>query len=458
MRKKVFVMASAAAAAMSLSSGTVLAQEAQGEGVEVTASDSSVTGYTANFTYVDDKATNVRLNGSFMFYEKDDIHFFSGGFATNKMAGYHSGLISTDSDWLASCQDWFVVPENWEKDAQLRHIGDSFYTMDMTYDETDHTWGASLDLPCASYLYQYEVSYDNGETWAAIPDPWNLPYVNSLGAEQTRSQFFVPFDAEKQSPEDDWTWLFPAEGEGEKGSVAYMTYESAISEESSLMVYTPANYDADRAEPYKVLYLSHGGGGEVGDWFHQGNAANILDRLMAENECEEFLAVAMDNSAFEWDHDKIYDNFVNHIIPFMEENYNVSKESEGRALAGLSMGGRVANQMLYHDPTLFSSLGIWSASEPYACPELDDYSAYNETEIFLAAGFADPWLASGFAGHPETYYRAEEDNTVLGIADKLDEIGVEYNGGNGIYIVDGSHDWFNWPQVLREYVTKVIWK
>ncbi len=458
MKRKLFLTTTAAIAALTLVSGSALAQEVPTGGVEVTASETSATGYTASFTYADEEATNVRLNGSFTFYKKDDVHFFSGGFAINRMDGYNSGIQPSDSDWLAPCGNSYVYPQDWQKGAELRHIGDAFYRTDMTYDETTKTWSVSLDLPCASYLYQYEVSYDNGETWEAITDPANTPYVNSLGAHQARSQFFVPFDAEKQDPEDDWTWLFPAENEEEKGTVSYMTYESTIASDSPLMVYTPAGYDPNREEPYKVLYLSHGGGGEVADWFHQANLANILDHFMADGTCEEFLAVTMDNSAFVWDYDKIYDNFINHIIPFVEENYNASTESEGRALVGLSMGARVANQMLYHDPTLFGYLGIWSASEPYACPKLDDYSDYNYPNIFLAAGFADPWLAYGFPGHPETYFNAVEDNTMISIASKFDEIGVTYNNGNGIYVVDGSHDWFNWPQVLREYLTTVLWK
>ena len=55
-------------------------------------------------------------------------------------------------------------------------------------------------------------------------------------------------------------------------------------------------------------------------------------------------------------------------------------------------------------------------------------------------------------------YQTETDRTTTGLADKFDELGIEYNDGNGIEVVQGGHDWFTWPQILRDYVTTTLWK
>ena len=47
---------------------------------------------------------------------------------------------------------------------------------------------------------------------------------------------------------------------------------------------------------------------------------------------------------------------------------------------------------------------------------------------------------------------------VVSFAEKLGACGVTYNAGNGTKIVPGMHDWFNWPQVIRDYVTTTLWK
>lgn len=429
-----------------LVSGTALAEESTpadttaAGGVVVEENADSQTGYTVSFTYYDEDATNVQIMGGFQFYKENDEHVYGIGYNLEEGDSYENYLINA---------------EDWSKDQDLWHVNDTGYVADMEYDSETGAWTYSLDLPGGSYLYQYNVSTDNGETYEAVIDPENIPYCNSLGAHQTRSQFYVPYDPEKQSENDDWSWLLPAENEEDRGTLIQENYPSATGEEAPIELYLPAGYDENREEPYKVLYLSHGAGGDEADWFYQGNAGNIVDRLTAAGECEPFIMVAMNNTIFDWDFDVIIDNVKNYLIPFVEENYNVSTEPEDRAFGGLSMGAMTTNKLLFDDPEYFGYYGLFSGSRVYEFPELDDYSAYHNTNLYLAAGWEDHAIINkslSFAYHGDT------DMTTMGLAEKLDELGIPYNNGNDIVIVQGGHDWFTWPQILRDFVSTTLWK
>ena len=130
---------------------------------------------------------------------------------------------------------------------------------------------------------------------------------------------------EKQSDSIDFSYMAPRE-DGQSGEVSYVNYTDYQDTQRPLGVYLPYGYDADREEPYKVLYLSHGGGGNETDWFAGGSVDYIFDNLIAEGTVEPTILITMDNGSYEWDFDVIIDNLTNNIIPYVEENYNVSTE------------------------------------------------------------------------------------------------------------------------------------
>lgn len=425
MRKNIWIMAAVLGASLVCTSAFAA--------VSVEENPDSATGYTVSFSFEDPNAVNVQVMGSFDFSLASDEHTYAGG---------------VDLEEGDSVSNYYVAPEDWTAEADLWHISDASCIRDM--DGSDGVWTYSLDLPGGSYLYKFKVTYD-GEIYQDLTDPDNPADCNRYGSHQDRSQFYVPYDAEKQNPNDDFTWLTPAENEADRGTRIHLAYPSADGRTKNTEIYLPAGYDADREEPYKVLYLSHGGGGEEGDWIYQGNAGNILDRLVAEGACEPFIIVAMNNTVFSWDYDAIFENTKDYLIPYIEAHYNVSAEASGRAFAGLSMGGMTTSEMYYRDPSLFGYFGVFSGASTAAFPVLDDYSAYKEPQMYLAAGWADMALKN-------SSYQTETDRTTVGLADKLDELGIAYNGGNGIYLVQGSHDWFTWPQIIKDYFANYLWK
>lgn len=426
-----------ASLAMAMILGGTLAVNAFAEeaeaGVVVEQNEDSKTGYTATFTYYNDEAANVKIQGGFTFYRSGDEYCYSAG-----KLNEDGGIVDTENH--------LFTPENWE--PGLCRYGDAGYVKEMTHDEESGAWTISVDLPCGSYLYQYVIVDADGNE-EVITDPANIPSCNELGASQTRSQFFVPYDAEKQAESDDWTFVFPAENEEDRGTLIWETYEGYTYEGSDtatqeMEVYLPANYDPDREEPYKVLYLAHGGGGEEGDWFHQGNAGNIVDRLVADGECEEFVMVAIDIS--KGNNDERCENLITYTLPYVEEHYNVSQEKEGRALAGLSMGAGFTYTVQYLVPDTFGYFGVFSVG--YLSADYDIVDAVNngKADMYLACGYADHTIGSAFI---------QGQTPMQPFSEYLDENDIPYIGLN---VVEGGHDWFTWPQTLKDFIETTLWK
>ena len=146
------------------------------------------------------------------------------------------------------------------------------------------------------------------------------------------------------------------------GTVQYVEYAGTLSEHQDLGIYLPAGYDADREEPYRVIYLTHGMGGNETYWFTQPQASNIMDHIVAEDPGQEAIIVAMDNTLYNWDYYQIGLNVTERIIPYIEAHYNVSTDPQDRAFAGFSMGAMTSTYMAFHYADEFGYFGIFSVT------------------------------------------------------------------------------------------------
>ena len=226
-------------------------------------------------------------------------------------------------------------------------------------------------------------------------------------------------------------------------------------------MYLPAGYDANRAEPYKVLYLSHGTSGDIyGDelrWMNEGAVANILDNLIAEGKTEPFIVVTMNNQQYgqgaghsgaNWKYSEIETDQIDYIMPYVESHYNVSTTAEGRAYAGLSMGGSTTSNMLMHHTELFGYYGIWSYAnvdgsfggvEGITSQSVRNHlsSLTVKPKIMLAAGNWDFGLAP-----------------VKTFGENLSKLGLDYS-----YLqVPAAHDWECWQLVFANAAENFLWK
>lgn len=124
------------------------------------------------------------------------------------------------------------------------------------------------------------------------------------------------------------------------GKIDYRYYKSAtLGTTRPLLVYTPPGFDPNGKTKYPVLYLIHGGSDTEETWIKVGRANLIADNLIAQGKAKSMIIVmpygnVRPNPMGDFTKDVISD-----IIPFVEANYPVVKDSKGRAIAGFSVGG-----------------------------------------------------------------------------------------------------------------------
>ena len=134
------------------------------------------------------------------------------------------------------------------------------------------------------------------------------------------------------------------------GKIDTITYNSkTVGVKRKALIYTPPGYSKDKK--YPVLYLLHGIGGDEKEWFNQGQPQVILDNLYAEKKVEPMIVVLPNGRAMKDDRatGDVYgkaaafatfeQDLLKDLIPSVEKNYPVIKDSQHRAIAGLSMGG-----------------------------------------------------------------------------------------------------------------------
>ena len=215
-------------------------------------------------------------------------------------------------------------------------------------------WSATTD-PLTPDIYTYSFIVDG----TTIPDPSNRQYQTSFGSAQ--SMFMMP----GQAP-----WL-PSPGIP-RGAVARHAFHSSVAKDDrEFFVYTPAGYDARRSQPYPVLYLLHGLGDDAGRWVNAGGANVILDNLVAAHKAVPMVMVTTlgygvpNGPAGARSPENISGytkSLLEEVMPMVDKAYNVSKDRNQRAIAGLSMGGAEALYTGLNHLDTFASIASFSGA------------------------------------------------------------------------------------------------
>lgn len=263
----------------------------------------------------------------------------------------------------------------------------------------------------------------------ATTDVNNRPFEKELG-EQGNSQVRVPFDAEKQTV--DFSNQLP-QPDGKFGTVEVLTYAADGVEEKkddpAIAVYLPYGYDAERAEPYKVLYISHGGGSESEtSWYNKGSLHNITDNLIADGAMEPMVVVIINNYAVGFDED----SFINDVVPLVESSYNASKDVKDKAVAGLSAGSMFTSRVMQKYPEAFGTYGCFSAEQD----GIEYPESIGNANIYIPAGYYD--FAYG---------------EMIALEKQYDALGCEYDS----FYVEGGHDWNVWRQIYADFLSNFFW-
>jgi enterochelin esterase family protein len=234
------------------------------------------------------------------------------------------------------------------------------------------------------------------------------------------------------------------------GNVTRHVYRSAVlNGEREMYVYTPPNYD--RNKKYPVLYLLGGSGELASTWNIDGRAGFIADNLIAEGKALPMI-IAMPNNQVVHRGDPKHAELTfplfekelrQHIIPVVEKAYSTQSGPRGRAIAGLSMGGRHAQLVGFKSLDLFRSFGILSAGDPESeksTPEFLNDPKINEKVDYLFVGLG-------------THENQPTNRSVLfhQILEKRRVVHDYYIGG------DGGHDWGTWRAHLA-YMLPKLWR
>jgi enterochelin esterase family protein len=234
------------------------------------------------------------------------------------------------------------------------------------------------------------------------------------------------------------------------GAVTRHVYHSTVLDgEREMYVYTPPNYD--RRKRYPVLYLLGGSGELASNWNIEGRAGFIADNLIAEGKALPMI-IAMPNNQVVHRSDPKHTELTfglfekelrQHIIPLVDKTYSTQPGPRGRAIAGLSMGGRHAQIVGFKSLDLFRSFGILSAGDPQSeksTPEFLADPAINTKVDYLFVGLG-------------THENQPANRSVLfhQLLEKRGIVHDYYIGG------DGGHDWGTWRAHLV-YMLPKLWR
>ncbi len=237
------------------------------------------------------------------------------------------------------------------------------------------------------------------------------------------------------------------------GNVTRHIYHSDVTNgERELYVYTPPGYDPKKT--YPVLYLVGGSGELPSNWIYDGRVNFIMDNLLAEGKVVPMLVAIPNNQVIHRNHPKhtelTFDIFEkemrNHVIPVVENAYSVQRDPRGRAISGLSMGGRHSMFMGFRSLDLFASFGILSAgdidAETSLAKFLNDPDVNNKVRyLFVGLG---TYESEGFLGQ-----------RTIALHNALINHNIKheyYVGGHG------AHDWATWRHLLYYRFLPNLWR
>jgi enterochelin esterase family protein len=190
------------------------------------------------------------------------------------------------------------------------------------------------------------------------------------------------------------------------------------------------------------------------NWIYDGRVNLIMDNLVAENKAAPMLIVIPNNQVLHRNHPKHTEltfklfeaELRQHVIPLVEREYAVRREPKGRALSGLSMGGRHTMFVGFNALDLFASFGVLSAGDVDSEKSLAKF--LNDPEVNTKVDYL--FVAQGTA---EAQGRMGERCLALHNALERHDITHEYYVGGY-----GGHDWATWRHLLHERFLPGLWR
>ncbi|WP_166849586.1 esterase family protein [Isoptericola sp. BMS4] len=284
--------------------------------------------------------------------------------------------------------------------------------------QDDGSWRLSLALDGGSYYYKFVVDgvdhKDAGNPTTVFSEPtWS---TFAVGGDTLRGRYTAPVP------------------ENARGEVAVMDYPSTAGggEERSAYVWTPPDYDPERAEAYPVLYLQHGGGQTWTDWVEVGYIDRILDNHYRRGTIAPMVVVMANGNGVDFPTE-----ITTRIAPAAEDQYHVSSEADRRALAGLSMGSGHTLSTLWAHPGEFGYIAAMSTFG--TVPDDADVEAIN----------AGTRLLRIYTGDVQDFTYAPTMQLVA----SMEERGVDHEFAP---VIPGPHSWDVWQKSVIDLLPRLF--
>ena len=251
------------------------------------------------------------------------------------------------------------------------------------------------------------------------------------------------------------------------GTVSKVWYNSpTLGMDRRLTVYTPAGYETS-GKRYPVFYLLHGMGGDENAWSELGRTAQILDNLIAQGKAKPMIVVMTNgNAALEAapgesslgfaapsmnlpkTMEGSFETAFPDVVKFIDKTYRTQANKQGRAIAGLSMGGYHSMHISKQYPDMFDYVGLFSAALNVQSAGQKNSPVYQDMDKKLAVQFDKApklyWLGIGkddFLYRNNAAYRAD-----------LDKKGYKYE----FMETPGGHVWTCWRIYLSVFAPKLF--
>jgi len=217
------------------------------------------------------------------------------------------------------------------------------------------------------FKYNFSLNYE-------LDDDYKKIKKNSVVDVLNPNEFVFPKDEENSESEESisslvmmpkvkkelWT---ESREYTKKGEVKlYRLHSDILGDGRRIWTYVPYGYKEIK-DPCKLLILSDG--------FEYLNisATTVLDNLINDKKISNVICVLIESTKNRYEEltcsDKYSDFIVKELIPWIYENYNVSKSPKDTIIGGVSLGGLAATYMAYKNPSIFGNVLSQSGSYWY---------------------------------------------------------------------------------------------
>ena len=282
----------------------------------------------------------------------------------------------------------------------------------------DNSWVGQTAGPMDEGFHYYHLTVDGG----TLNDPGAQNYYGSC-----RWESGIEIPAHDQD--------FYAEKNVAHGQVSQVLFWSESTKSlRRAFVYLPPTYGQNKKERFPVLYLQHGWGENEYAWSNQGHANLIMDNLLAEGKTKPFIIVmtyGMTNDVRfggigQFTAKEFETVLVDELVPYIDSHFSTIAKKEGRAMAGLSMGGIETKLITLRRPEVFGYYGLLSGGQY----EPADIKTKNQVRLIFQS--------CGSKERPDGIRQSTE---------ALKAAGINAVG----YVSEGTaHEFLTWRRSLRE--------